>query len=398
MRIAMITPGFLPAPATKGGAVECLITELLKCNEEKNDIDIDIYSVPDADIEKLYNFSKTKIYQIKINKITKIWNAVRNRVNVVLGVNKWNTSYARTISRLMKNKQYDYVIVHNNLIAFREILENTPNKDNLIYVLHNDVPEGTNERILAKLISEKAYKILAVSNYTKNMFIKLFPNDKTEVLYNCLDKAKYLQRFSQNEIKEIRSRYGIEDEEIVFIYSGRLDRYKGVLELLKAFKKMEGNKCKLLIVGKSWFDADVVDDYTKKLIKEAEDIRDKVIFSGFINPKDMPKMYQMSDVLVVPSIWEEPFGVVAIEGMASGLPLIVTNSGGLQEIVSSHNAIVVDKEHIIDNLVAAMRRIFDDSNLRKSMSEASKKIIEETDAYDSKKYLDNLLIACEIYK
>jgi len=40
MRIAMITPGFLPAPATKGGAVECLITELLKCNEEKNMINI----------------------------------------------------------------------------------------------------------------------------------------------------------------------------------------------------------------------------------------------------------------------------------------------------------------------------------------------------------------------
>lgn len=186
----------------------------------------------------------------------------------------------------------------------------------------------------------------------------------------------------------MRAEYGISSKDFVFIYSGRIDIYKGVLELVKAFKKINREDTKLLVVGKSWFgDKNVKDEYTCKVQKEAEKVRDKIIFTGFVNPEQMPLMYQIADCLVVPSIWEEPFGVVALEGMASGLPLIVTNSGGLPEIVNDKCAVIVNKEKdIVNNLTDEMNKMIINEEKTKKMGEYARETVQSVPAYDSKNY------------
>ena len=76
------------------------------------------------------------------------------------------------------------------------------------------------------------------------------------------------------------------------------------------------------------------DEYFKKLIEESRGYEDRIVFTGYVFPEDMPAIYTLGDVLVIPSMWEEPFGVVALEGMAMKVPIIATNSGGLVEAVS----------------------------------------------------------------
>ena len=387
LKIAMITPGLLPVPAVKGGAVEVLIENLIKGNEISGKCIIDCYTIRDDKIaDKQYRYTSIKIVDIK--KITKIKNRIVNYLYTFLGIKKWRTSFSRETIKLLKNEKYDYVVVHNNLMAYRDIYEKTENKDNLIYVLHNNINDDINHVIIAKLIAKTANRILAVSEYTKKQFKNITDAKRIDVLYNCIDLNQYFVDISNRERIAVRKKYNIMEDEFVFIYSGRIDVFKGVLELVKAFKLMCNERTKLLIVGKSWFSDDKKEDgYTEILTKEINDIRQKVVFSGFVNPKDMPLMYKISDCLVIPSIWEEPFGVVALEGMASGLPLIVTNSGGLTEIVDEDSAIIVNKENnLVENLSKSMLDVMENDELRMRIKNNAINVIKNTKDFDSKNY------------
>lgn len=387
MKIAMITPGYLPVPAVKGGAVEVLIEELLKGNETENKCTIDCYTIDDENIKKRC-YRNTNIKVVNIKTFTRIRNKIVNSLYALFKIKKWRTSFSRELIKLLKKESYDYIVIHNNTMAYRDIYEKTANKNNLIYVLHNNIGDDPNHIIIAKLIGKSARKVLAVSNYTKNDFIKITGAKNVDVLYNCIDFKRYLVKISHKEKQYMRAEYGISSKDFVFIYSGRIDIYKGVLELVKAFKKINREDTKLLVVGKSWFgDKTVKDEYTCKVQKEAEKVRDKIIFTGFVDPERMPLMYQMADCLVVPSIWEEPFGVVALEGMASGLPLIVTNSGGLPEIVNDKCAVIVNKEKdIVNNLTDEMNKMMINEAKAKKMGECARETVQSNLEYDSRNY------------
>ncbi len=394
MKIAMITPGYLPVPAIRGGAVEVLIEDLLIGNETDRNYDIDLYTVPDKEIdEREYRF--TNIIQVNIPKTTKIINGVMNQVYKMLHRKKWRTSYAREVVRLLKKKSYDLVVIHNNLMAYRDIYEKTPNKKNLIYILHNDINEkDENHVILAKQIGKTAKAVFAVSEYTKNQFLHVAQCGKADVLYNCIDIDHYTQKIDAEDIAKSRLRYGIAPEDFVFMYSGRFDIYKGVLELIRAVKMLDDKNIKLMVVGKSWFDTkERSDAYTQQLSEESDAIKEKVIFTGFVNPTDMPKMYRMADCLVVPSVWEEPFGVVALEGMISGLPLIATNSGGLVEVVDEECAYIVEKEeHVSEHLAEAMQKVLKDKPRARKMGENGYAKVMKTRAFHKEAYYS---IFCE---
>lgn len=393
LRIAMITPGYLPVPAVNGGAVEVLIEYLLQGNEKEKKCFIDCYTVPNDKLKE-YKFENTSIIQLNIRKTTQIINKFVNILYKTFKVKKWRTSFSRELIKEMKGKKYDYVVVHNNLMAYRDIYDKTENKDNLIYVLHNNINEDdVNHVLIAQLIGKTAKKILAVSDYTGNDFKRISGATDVQILYNCIDFDRYFKEIPDEEKNKARKKYRIAKNDFVFMYSGRIDIYKGVLELVEAFKKIDNLSTKLIIVGKSWFDeSDCRDEYTEKIKIVAEEIKDRIIFTGFIDSEHMPLMYQISDCLVIPSIWEEPFGVVALEGMASGLPILATNSGGLMEIVDNECAFIIEKEtDLIDNLSNRMAMMASDKFNAKKMGRKSKNIVKNKVEYDSTKYFENFL-------
>ena len=261
---------------------------------------------------------------------------------------------------------------------------------------HNNVNDGDNTHIrIAKFIGDTAYKIITVSNYTKNNFLEINSNAKVDVLYNCINVKEYISANQNNKRDELREKYNIESEDYVFIYSGRIDVYKGVLELVNAFKKIEQKGTKLVIVGKSWFDNNMeIDSYTKKLLNASNELEDNIVFTGFINPKEMPYIYQIADCLVIPSIWEEPFGVVALEGMGAKLPIIATNSGGLVEVVDSSNAYIVDKNiNLEQSLSQRMCQMLKNPEVGENMGEHGyKKLMNKAD-YNCENYYK---LFCEI--
>jgi glycosyltransferase involved in cell wall biosynthesis len=96
----------------------------------------------------------------------------------------------------------------------------------------------------------------------------------------------------------------------------------------------------------------------KELIKESEDIKDQVIFTGFIDYKEMPSFLKIANVIVVPSMWEEPFGLTVLEAMAAGVPLIATRSGGIPEVCEGA-AILIDRDNIVNQLADAIVHLYE---------------------------------------
>ncbi len=90
---------------------------------------------------------------------------------------------------------------------------------------------------------------------------------------------------------------------------------------------------------------------------------------------------------MVPSIWEEPFGLVVVENMAIGLPLVVTNMGGIPELVTEETAFVVENdENLISNFASKLDILIENTELRKKMGEAGRKRAE---LFSMENYLEN---------
>jgi glycosyltransferase involved in cell wall biosynthesis len=98
----------------------------------------------------------------------------------------------------------------------------------------------------------------------------------------------------------------------------------------------------------------------------AEKAGERIIFTGFVNYKDMPALYAMADVCVLPSIWDDPAPLAVIEAMTSGRPLITTRSGGIPEYADKNCAVILERDaNLVTNLATAMRELAMDDNRRK---------------------------------
>jgi glycosyltransferase involved in cell wall biosynthesis len=136
---------------------------------------------------------------------------------------------------------------------------------------------------------------------------------------------------------------------IVVGYLGRLDNTKGIEILLDAVKRLEPSKVTVLLGGKG-----TSDEYVSQLQQTYASANVK--FLGFVRP---PDFFERIDALVVPSVWEEPLGRVIYEGYAHGVPSLVSDVGGMPEIVQHGRTGFVFKSEDSDALAAILREQID---------------------------------------
>lgn len=387
MRIAIVTPGWLPVPAVDGGAIEVLITEIIKGNEKNELFNIDLYTIH-SDKLKSFKYNKTKIIPIKDNLYLKIKCRALNFINKLTKNENTYFSYNQSIISKIKKNKYDYIIVENNLYLYKDIYYNTSNKDNLIFHVHNDIIYPNNN--LCNLILDTAHKIITVSEFLKQQVNKVKSNKKTFVLYNCVDQH-YFCRSNVTNLIDLKNKYKIDKDDIIVMYAGRINKDKGVLELVKAFKMLDNNpNLKLIIVGSSWFNIIDKDDYLEEVIRQSDSIKNRIIFTGYVFPKDMPNILGLADLGVIPSLWEEVFGVIALEMMSMEIPIINTISGGLPEVVDEKCAILIPRDkNLISNLSSNIELLISNEALRMYMGKNGRKRIESTKEFHQDYYYDN---------
>jgi len=147
---------------------------------------------------------------------------------------------------------------------------------------------------------------------------------------------------SENEKNELKSELGIEKEDFVFIFVGRLVSDKGINELILAFKELKNENVKLILVGAYEINLDPLNADTFETINN----NTKIITTGF--QTDVRKYFAISNALVLPS-YREGFPNVVLQAAAMGIPSIVTDINGSNEIIiNDFNGIIIEKKSISD--------------------------------------------------
>jgi glycosyltransferase involved in cell wall biosynthesis len=210
--------------------------------------------------------------------------------------------------------------------------------------------------------------------------------DKTRVLYNGIQLDDY--KYASEEIKEkYRKKYGLENSDKLIIYAGRIVPEKGALQLIKAFKKAQfSSSVKLIIAGGSFYSSDKVTPYMKECLDASKNLGN-IIFAGYVPGNEITALYHLGCVGVVPSIWNEPFGLTVLEMMASGLPIITTNRGAITELVDDSMAFISDtsdEENWILSMAEQMKKLVEDEGMARKMGHQAQ---IKADEFSVDKYL-----------
>jgi glycogen synthase len=190
--------------------------------------------------------------------------------------------------------------------------------------IHNDI-----QRYISSVewwLTYESWKVIVNSEYMRNEVKNIFqlPEDKIHTIHNGVDPNKFKD---YERDYEFRRNFADDNEKIVF-FVGRLVNEKGAHVLIDAIPKIVQHykDVKFIIAGKG-----PRLDYLKGK-SSAMGISNKVCFTGYISDKDLCQLYKCADVAVFPSLYE-PFGIVALEGMVANIPVVVSDTGGLGEIV-----------------------------------------------------------------
>lgn len=385
MNIAVITSGYLPVPSVKGGAVETIVNNLIKKNEEYNKAYFTIFSIYDKKAcEESKKLKNTEVVFIKKSKIVNCFDKMIFLIAKYILKKEKVMSYRyilqrlyflRKVSSFLKKNDYDKVLLENHATLFLALKfrKNYKKYDGKYYYhLHNEVTAMYG----CKKIMEKTKKILCVSNYIKENIIKKLNIDSNKVikLENCIDTSKFCKTMTTEEKKYLKMKYSIKEEDQILLFTGRFTKEKGIRELLEAISTINRNNIKLLVVGSFFFDTDIKSNFEMKIKSYVENMKNQVIFTGYIPYEEINKIYEIADIAVIPSMWEDPAPLTIIEAMSSGLPIITTNSGGIPEYAKNGCAIILERnENIVHNLKKSIKDLLDNSAKRKNMAQISKK-------------------------
>lgn len=366
MRIAILTSGILPVPAVQGGAVENLVDFYLAYNDQHRLHDITVFSVWHPDVEK-HPALKSEVNHYIYIKVTGWWAKMKKRLyQKTHGEEYYHYVIEYFLEQTLKQirkQQYDLIILENRP-GYALKLKKATSAD-IVCHLHNDMLN--NESQQSTDIYHAISCFITVSDYIANRVRTIAPADnKCVTVHNGID----IHAFTPNKLS-LRPA-SLNGDDFVIVYSGRINPEKGIRELIEAMNIIT-QPLKLLVLGSSFYgNANNEDPFLCELKKMAEPIKDRIIFTGFIPYSDIPKYLNMADIAVLPSMWEEPFGLTMAEAQATGLPIITTRRGGIPEVVTEENAILLDvSDHFVDDLAAAILDLYSHPEKRKQMSKAS---------------------------
>ena len=277
--------------------------------EYENDKGVNVYRVDNYMIHP-NNFIDW-IMQLNFNMMAKATEIINKEGGFdVIHAHDWLVTYA---AKSLKNA-YDIPIVAT--IHATEAGRNSG--------IHDDTQRYINDT--EWLLTYEATEVIVNSNYMKNELQRLFglPFDKINVIPNGINLNNFV---GIERDYDFRRQYAMDNEKII-LYVGRLVYEKGIQHLIAAMPKILSNynDAKLVIVGKGGM-LDELKAETSNL-----GLDNKVYFTGYMDSKKIQKMYKCADVAVFPSTYE-PFGIVALEAMLAGVPTVVSDIGGLDEIV-----------------------------------------------------------------
>lgn len=248
-----------------------------------------------------------------------------------------NTVYIIRLVNIILKEKVDLVHVNNGMSNLEPVIAAILLRRKYVVHFHGVEAPGFVQRMLLN----RVHKYIVISRCLQDALSKNgFPRERMVVVPNPVQEVHALS----DECMNMRSEYGLSPEDKVFGIVGRIVRWKGHIKFLKsAFDVLdEIPGAKALIVG-DFSDGDA--DYQQQIIKIVEEsgFKDRVFMTGYV--KEVGKIYSIMDVCVHTSIEPEPFGLVIIEAMANGVPVIASDLGAPKEIITDNvNGYIINPE------------------------------------------------------
>ncbi len=192
-------------------------------------------------------------------------------------------------------------------------------------------------------------------------------HEEADIIPNAVDSSRFNP---DNSGEEIRKKHDLGDDKVV-MYVGRIVYHKG-LEYFVESAKYLGDDTKYILVGEGDFMPEL-----KKIVKR-ESLENKVIFAGRVTNEELPKYYAATDVFVLPSVSRlEAFGIVTMEAMASGVPVVVSDIPGVREVITEGRHGLLAEPMNSKDIAGKVRTILENPDLAQRMGKMGRKRIEE---------------------
>jgi len=221
-------------------------------------------------------------------------------------------------------------------------------------------------------LTYEAWKVICCSDYMVSHVRWAFglPTDKLVMVPNGVNTEVY-EKTEKEDLGQFRNRFALPQEKIV-LFVGRLVYEKGVHVLVNSVPKvLTKTNAKFIIVGNGY-----MRDQLANVVK-GMGLAHKVLFTGFVDDETLRKLQICADVSVVPSLFE-PFGIVALEAMAAKSPVVVSDTGGLSEIVNHDvDGVKVYTDNPDSLAWGITRALTDEAYANKLRTNAYKKVLEK---------------------
>ena len=388
LKVCLIINTPLPVPAVRGGAIETLATNLVQENEIEQRLDLTIISPFDRraqQVSRQYRHTQfvylTKLrcapYQYMIHYPLAVMKRLFNAPHSASGFEM------NAVHKAVKDRADIIVVEGGNSEGFPTLRKiGIP----CAYHLHYN-PD--------KPFTNYGYSdVLSVSDFVGRSWQRFNTGLPTRVQTVRNGISHYFSaRISPERRHEIRTRLGLAENDFVVLYCGRIIPQKGVEQLLQAFAQISDPRIRLVLIGSTEFENAGETEYSRRIRNEINNLGPRVIALGYQEHSAVSAYQKACDLQVVPSVWEDAAPLVSVEAMASGLPLVVTRSGGLPEYVSPDAAVIVDKDHdLVDHLAQAIVQLKDAPEERRKMSRAG---IEAAKNYTARSYYENYVRAVQ---
>lgn len=368
-KICIIMGGVMPVPAVCGGAIETLVTSILKKYSVEDGFQLTVCSVYNKKAaQEAKKYPQVRFFWTHTKSIKYLFmHAFFLGIRIITGksVRRLQRHY-NEISKLFENESFDLIIAEGgDTQAIADIAKGYSREQLANHIhIHYLPPEN---------IVRNYGHMIGVSEFVTREYINAcnLPVN-AHILKNAIDTEKFNKEVTKNERREIRSKLGLRDEDFVILYVGRIMQIKGVLELMQSVIDLNDKDIKLMIMGSANSGKPAFSAYERKVKKSAKENRDCIVFTGYVDNSEVYKYAAAADVQCVPTLAEEAAGLVLLEAMTEGLPLIVTRSGGVTEYVDESTALIIEKDNVTENLKKAILYMKEHPDLRKQMSQNAK--------------------------
>ncbi|MAF50502.1 MAG: hypothetical protein CMH64_00250 [Nanoarchaeota archaeon] len=233
-------------------------------------------------------------------------------------------------------------------------------------------------RKLIKYVLKNCDYCTVNSSATKEAILEICNVKRIEVIPMGVD----LKSFSSSKKDDaLKKEMGIEKDFLLTV--GRLASYKGIKYLITALVKIKEDfpKIKLIIVGDG-----PEKEYLEKLTRQLN-LEENIIFTGKIPNENLPRYYASADIFIGPSIiaedgWTEGMGIVFLESISSGTPVIGSDVGGISDIIKDNETGLLVEQKNSEQIANAVGKILKDKKIGEKMVKKGKKYVEENYSWD----------------